>query len=55
MQITEKIMSIGVFFGEIEYEHGVEQSTTHFIETLNFESIRAVYEWAKGEVSEHLK
>lgn len=29
----------------------MEQCTTHFVDVLNFDSIRAVYEWAKGEVS----
>lgn len=43
-------MDIGLHFGEIEYELGVMQCTTHFLDTLNLESIRAVYEWAKGEV-----
>lgn len=43
-------MDIGLRFGEIEQELGVEECVSHFLDVLNFDSIRAVYEWAKGEV-----
>lgn len=29
----------------------MEESATHFVDSLNFECILAVYEWAKGKVS----
>ena len=44
------IEDIGLRFGQIEYELGIEEGTTHFVDILNFDSIRAVYEWAKGKV-----
>jgi len=37
-------------FGHIEYEMGVEECATHFLDILNFDTVRAVYEWAKGKV-----
>ena len=49
-QLTENIKSIGLNFGQIEYEMQIEDSVTHFLDVLNFDAIRAVYEWAKGQV-----
>lgn len=49
VEITNKIIDIGLHFGEIEKEEQVEECSTHFIDVLNMDSIRAVYEWAKGE------
>lgn len=45
----EKIVGLCVQFGDIEDNYQVYR--THFPEMLDFDPVRAVYEWAKGKVS----
>ncbi|OTF79363.1 helicase SKI2W-like protein, partial [Euroglyphus maynei] len=48
-QIIKKVVQICIKFGRAENERGFEESHTHYLDQLNLDPVRAVYEWAKGQ------
>ncbi|XP_046914477.2 superkiller complex protein 2 [Dermatophagoides farinae] len=47
--IIKKIVQICIKFGRAENERGIEDNDTHYLDQLNLDPVRAVYEWAKGQ------
>lgn len=47
-QIIKKIVQICIKFGRAENDRGIEDSDTRYLDQLNLDPVRAVYEWAKG-------
>ncbi|UXI21517.1 transcription factor E2F3-like [Sarcoptes scabiei] len=45
----KKIVQISMKFGKAEKEYNVEDSENIYLDQLNFETVRSVYEWAKGK------